>query len=57
MTPYQKHKQANHKESRYSENGINIIVECLDGCGLSFIMPFKGQADQYPVSFVTNKVD
>ena len=36
MTPYQKHKELNHKMGRYSPNGIDIIEEC-DTCGARFL--------------------
>ncbi len=36
MTPYQKHKNLNHKTTYFSPNGVDQIEECLD-CGMRFL--------------------
>lgn len=48
-TPYEQHKAQNHAETRSSPNGVNLIIEC-NQCRLAWMMPFKGQRDQNPVT-------
>jgi len=50
MTPYQKHAQLDHKTSRYSPNGIDIIEEC-DECHMRFL---HNPAIGYPVTIPPN---
>lgn len=52
MTPYENHKKLNHKTSRYSPNGRQIIEECSI-CGMRFLHdPIIG----YPVT-LTSYID